>query len=1413
MRKTLIVISIIIASLLLLLGGSAWVLCNHRVQTYIANRVANHLSDRLAVEVKIGKIHYKPLSRLAVDSIYMSDQNSDTLLFVEQLNATFHPLQLLEQKLDITQVTCTRPFVNIQVPKDTNSNFQFLLELFNDTATFPLRVNIDTLQLVESRVRYNQLLIDRMSLALALPIFSADSMDIKLHQMSLRAQIDQLEASFEAQLHGSLDSIFADNMRLTYRNQQLFSGHIAAFSPTNIDSLYVEANCKYLYCNYNLLRDILSQLDVPTKNIPKYISSLGDFHYKGDIKGRFENVDLHGIFTTELGKIQVNGNLQTNSIFSKARFKGDVSTQSFHLGKLLSKNELGEIAFNAKVDGKMDTTVITHCKANAIVQHIEYRGYTYHDLHFNGELKQEELKGHFSIEDNNINLAINGIANWSKKDTRFDISAEIQDFCPHAIHMIDLYPELIIDASTHISLTTNGIQSLDNLTGFVNIDSLHLRNGDKQATMEQMKLLVENDHKNGKNTHRLQLTSDFVNANMTGAFKYTTLPNTIQQIVQTYLPALATEQKKTKRQSNELTFYAYFRELEQLSDVLNLEVALPQYPTVKGHINENTKEIALQAYIPEIKTSGTDIKDLTLALSNPNDALNLSVYMYNKLPKNNPTAAKIGDVKAHINMRAKQDKIDLQINLDNTDSVRNEGVINISSKIARYANKPLIDIHVHPSDFLLNDSAWNVTESQIAFNAHDQKIYINNFALSTDYQTIALNGTAGKDTQDSIQIQLQNIDIQYLLGYTEAAKTISVQGPLTGWANVYGLLNQPMVEAQVFVPKGGLNGTYLGDISADAYWNRDEKAIIIAGQAIDSTNHIVAEIDGKVIPANQWWGLDIQCDSVDISLIDFWTKGFFSNPQGRAYGNLQVSGQLKKVWVIADILGKDAQITIPHLGATFYFSDTIRMDSTSINIPRLDVYDTEGNKGYFEGVISHQYFTNFKYDLNAHIDNMLVLNLPEDPQSLFYGHVYGSGDLNIHGDDYNCKIAVNAKTEDNSKFYLSVNTASVATSSSFVEFVAPDTTSYHLLRLLDDTPKTTPAPSRGARTTLSLQIEATPTTDIYIKMGSDDGIRGRGEGNVQINYDTSTEDISMLGTYTLQSGLFSFSLANIVRRNFDIAEGSQVTWSGDPLSPKVDITGRYHTTASLRDLFGGDMSQVATNRTSIPVNCVLHMTDQLFNPTLKFAVELPQSDESVQSQINSIINTEEMLMRQVIYLLVFNRFYTPDYLQSSQTVGLNETYSLLSSTITGQINTWLSKLTHVFTMGFNFRTDGEGETASQEYEANFQLRPVNQLIINGNFGYRYNDISNRPFFGDLDIEYLLIASGKLRAKAFTHTVDKYSLKQANTVQGIGLVFKHDFNVKRKSKKKAVDTVTTPRRYRDDTEKLTRSKRMRNKQEE
>lgn len=529
MRKTLIVISIIISSLLLILGGSVLVLCHHRVQTSIANCVASNLSERLAVDVNIGKIHYKPLSRLIVDSIYMSDQQNDTLLFVEQLNATFHPLQLLDKRLDITQVTCTRPFVNIQSPKDSTPNFQFLLDLLNDTASFSLRVNVDTLEMIESRLRYNSLLIDRMNLALAMPIFSADSMDITIHNLSMRAKLDQLDAAFEAQLHGGLDSIFADDLKLTYRNKQLFSGDIAVFSPMELDSLYVQANCNDLYCNYALLRDILSQLQVDARNIPNYLLSLGDVHYKGDINGRFEDMFLHGTFSTALGRIQVNGNLQIDSTLTQAEFLGDISSSSFQLGKLVNNVDLGEIAFNANIDGNIDTTSIRHCIANANIQHIEYLGYTYQDILFDGELRGESVSGNFSIKDENINITINGLANWSKKDTRLDITAHLENLCPNAIHLTDKYPEMTLNTTAYISLSTFGKQWIDNLSGHIIIDSLEVQNGSKQAVMEQMKLLIDNDIKEGKKHHRIQLQSDFVTANVSGAFQYTTLASTVQK--------------------------------------------------------------------------------------------------------------------------------------------------------------------------------------------------------------------------------------------------------------------------------------------------------------------------------------------------------------------------------------------------------------------------------------------------------------------------------------------------------------------------------------------------------------------------------------------------------------------------------------------------------------------------------------------------------------------------------------------------------------------------------------------------------------------------------------------------------------------------------------------------------------------
>ena len=56
-----------------------------------------------------------------------------------------------------------------------------------------------------------------------------------------------------------------------------------------------------------------------------------------------------------------------------------------------------------------------------------------------------------------------------------------------------------------------------------------------------------------------------------------------------------------------------------------------------------------------------------------------------------------------------------------------------------------------------------------------------------------------------------------------------------------------------------------------------------------------------------------------------------------------------------------------------------------------------------------------------------------------------------------------------------------------------------------------------------------------------------------------------------------------------------------------------------------------------------------------------------------------------------------------------------------------------------------------------------------------DNFTKNKIIGDLDVEYMLTESGKYRLKAYNHTVDRYSLRAAPFIQGVGVVYKEEFN--------------------------------------
>ena len=66
-------------------------------------------------------------------------------------------------------------------------------------------------------------------------------------------------------------------------------------------------------------------------------------------------------------------------------------------------------------------------------------------------------------------------------------------------------------------------------------------------------------------------------------------------------------------------------------------------------------------------------------------------------------------------------------------------------------------------------------------------------------------------------------------------------------------------------------------------------------------------------------------------------------------------------------------------------------------------------------------------------------------------------------------------------------------------------------------------------------------------------------------------------------------------------------------------------------------------------------------------------------------------------------------------------------------------------------------------------------MINGNFGYKENVMANSNFVGDFEAIWLLTKNGDFRLRGYNQTNDRYFTKSTLTTQGVGLMYKKDFN--------------------------------------
>ena len=1223
---------------------------------------------------------------------------------------------------------------------------------------------------------------------------------------------------------GTLDSLYCQNLTLNYNGHDLFIGNVTALGLPDLDNSYLRANFQDVHINAVILQDILSQLYNRPFRLAAPIHRLGNIHYRGLADGHLHNLTLHGAFRTAIGTVSTDGTFLSDSIFEHMNYDARIVGKKLRLGRLLAHTPLGSATIDIRSKGTIADGEVRG-DVNARLRQFTYNTYTYQDLKINGHYEPQRFTGHFDIDDPHLSMAFDGVLDMHDKNPEANFNLLCRHFDSSPLGIKAIGDKLSTRFNLAVDMTGD---TPDEMSGYLVIDSLFVGTVRDSVLMQQLTLLVSADELRGK---AFTLRSDFLSAQADGDFRYGDIVPAAQALIHHYLPSLIPAPEQAY-ESVQISMRADGQRLRGIQRLFVAPVILSDHPTMRATIEiprHGEPYVDMRFFAPGVRAGNTPVHDLTITLNtidtlrhNGGKGSGLALSVSAEAMKMHTVFSNLAfcdTLLTHLSLRQKADldeqlpegwrdlsPRELQRVLSHLDNRERQhalltaqragtygGEIKMITHFDRYNKQPWVEFHMMPSSLLLRDSVYTIGESRTTYIAADSMITIDHFLFEGGGQHLMAHGVASPHTYDTLEVDLRKIDAAYVVPFVLPVQTIMFNGLLTGKATMSNAFRQPAIDAQVHVDSMGLNNCWFGDAEVDLhiYSERKQQDTILPPQLqfhadVTRSARPLVDLNGEAIfDGSGRWKLDMQADSVPLGFVNHWTSSVLSDLDGNATGRVVVGGRKGLTYVLLNAAAHNGSFTLPWTGARYTIPhDTIVMDTTAVLFHNVHLVDAEGNAVEVNGGVYHNQFRDFALDLHVDVHDALAYDVPDKEGQMLQGKVYASGHVDITGSEKDILVNADAVTANKSRFRLSLDNAASAIESNFIHFVEHpaskgDTVIEHDLDNIDFqfTAIDSTRYKRIGRCLLSLNLEVNPRLLFQLVLGVRNGdmIQARGSGALQLSYNTETGDVRVLGTYDIEKGTLSYTVGNVIRREFTIGEGSTIAFSGDPANPGLDVTAKYRVTANLKDLFGDEIDQLSISRTNIPVLTCMHLSGMLNNPILSFSLEFPSSDQSIQQQVRQAINTDEMMMRQVIYLLVFGRFFTPEYMSNAQYSTLNSTYSLLSSTVTGQINAWLSKLTNILTLGVAIRSDGTGANASQEYEAQFQLQPVDRLIINGNVGYRYNDVSNQPFFGDLDVEVLLTEDGQWRLRGYTHTVDKYSLRQASTIQGVGIIWKKDFN--------------------------------------
>ena len=1281
----------------------------------------------------------------------------------DSLNAKVSKLSFSE----ISGLNVDKLSFNITGNKDSLSIENFALTLPHSSIFIPAA----GIQITDSLSQ----IVDKSLLAIDLAPSKIAPKDFAFLTPLLKDFSDIIDIS--ANISGFVNSISLGKLDLTYGNEVSFSGNMDLKNVANKnEELYLFGQVQHLNVTTEGLRRVSNNFKNLNIAIPEPVMNIGELNFKGEISGFTDNLVAFGNLSSPIGAVQMDmliGYSQNRD--TSMYLKGNIASSDLQISSLFEEgNPFGKVRFSTEISFTQTPRKNISGTINAQVNEIEYKGYNYENIYLSGKFKDNEYEGLIHVNDPNGELEIQGLFRNENEKSMFDFMASISNFHPDKLNITDKYDNPNISLGINANFTGN---NPDDFNGYIEIENLSFYTAKDSFLTNGFRIETSANEIMHK---RMAISSDIINGEITGMYSFSSLIPELFETAGEHLPSLMNVINKEKaiERNNAFDYNFTIENTENISKALKLPLTVLQKANIYGNYNSATNSLFTEINAPLFNIGKMSLEKGVLRIENTNEAINvnLDVSQYTKNNIHNSinftSSAKDDNINARLSWASdKDEKFEAEIKasalfIEDTD---NEG------------NKKLrTEITIPPAQIILKDSLWNIEPASVTIS--DGDISIDNFFVTKENQHLHINGIISSNPQKTLFLELKDIEISYIFDILNNP-ALHFGGLTTGTINVRDLPGSMMIDGRLEVEDFSFHNAVQGKLNLSSEWDNDRQGILLLG-SIYKNDSTWTDVNGYIFPIGKEQGYSLYFDAneINIAFLHKYMHAFSDNINGKGFGHAHLYGSFSDVFIEGQTYVKDVNMKINALSTSYTFSDSVYLEKNYIRTKNTTVYDKEGNSGKLDFTLRHNSFKDMKYDLDIKADKILVYDIPERVNPEMYGKVYTSGTARIEGTEENILIEGNVRSDAGTSVGFNFSEKSTVKDFDFISFVEKTDEKIPEETDKNEDKRKKNRPNMGYQ--LNFLVDVTPDAQIELMMDPASGgkIRGNGSGNIHVQYGNQG-DVQIFGNYLISGGSYNFNLQQVIRKRFNIRDGSIVTFRGDPMSANLDISAIYNLTANIQDLDEALIKETASP--SILVNCILQIDGRLQNPNITFDLELPNSNAELERQVKSFIDTEDMMTRQIIYLLVLNKFYTPDY--SRNEYRTSEFSAVASSALSAQLSNILSSLTDKVQIGTNIRSRQDGiKDTEVEMLLSSQLLN-NRLLFNGNFGYKDNYIQTNAFVGEFDLEYKLTRSGEVNLKAYNHANDLYRYSKSLTRQGVGIMLRKDFTIlsdifRRKKKK-------------------------------